>query len=128
MADQWIEVVGRMYAAWEAGEIGREHLAEEVEWVNPPDALEPGTRRGVEGFTAAMKRLFEVWPVFEIRPERLEVLGGRVLMVGHMHARIEDREISQPQAHVWEIRDGKVLRFCWFFREEQALEALGSDD
>jgi ketosteroid isomerase-like protein len=127
MADQDVEVVRRIYAAWEAGEIGHEHLAEEVEWVNPPDALEPGVRQGIEAFTDAITQVFDVWPEFEIRPERLEEVDDRILMIGHQHARLRGVPVSQPQAHVWTVRDGKVLRFCWFTRGEHALEALGLD-
>jgi hypothetical protein len=32
-----------------------ELLAEDAEWVNPHDAIEPGTRRGADSFNAAIR-------------------------------------------------------------------------
>ena len=38
-----------------------EALAEDAEWVNPHDAIEPGTRRGADAFNAALASVFAVW-------------------------------------------------------------------
>jgi ketosteroid isomerase-like protein len=89
-------------------------LAEDVEWVNPPDALEPGLRQGIDGFAAAMKNVFDAWEEMQMQPERLFALDRHVVMIGRVHGRTRGIEVSQAHAHVWTLRDGKVVRFRWF--------------
>ena len=38
-----------------------ELLAEDAEWVNPHDAVEPGTRRGSDEFNRALASVFATW-------------------------------------------------------------------
>jgi ketosteroid isomerase-like protein len=125
LSEESIELIRRIYAAWEEGEIGREFLAEDVEWVNPPDALEPGLREGIEGFTLAMSRVFDVWKEMYVQPDRLFDHGSEVIMIGHIRGRGRQIELSQPHAQVWTVRDGKVVRFRWFSSGEEALKAVG---
>ena len=123
-----MELVRRIYEVWEKGEVGESFLAEDVEWINPADALEPGTRTGVEGFAAAMGSVFGVWEELRVEPDRLEEVGSKVLMIGQIRGRARRAagiEVSQPHAHLWTFRDGKAVRFRWFSSGEQALEALG---
>ena len=130
MPEENLELVRRIYATWETGEVGESFLAEDVEWINPADALEPGTRTGVEGFCAAMGSVFGVWEELRVEPDRLEEVGGRVLMIGQIRGRARragEIEVTQPHAHLWTFRGGKVWRFRWFSSGKQALQALGSD-
>jgi hypothetical protein len=50
MSDQNVEVVRRIYASWAPGSSPAESnlLHPDIEWINPSDALEPGTRTGIE--------------------------------------------------------------------------------
>jgi ketosteroid isomerase-like protein len=120
-----IDLVRRIYAAWEGRELGRDFLAEDVEWVNPPDALEPGLRQGIESFAEAMGSIFDTWEEMRVEPDRLLDVEGEIVMVGHIHGRARGIEVSQSHGHVWTVRDGKVLRFRWFSTGEQALRAVG---
>ena len=45
-------------------------LAPEAEWVNPPDAVEPGTRRGAESFNGAIASVFAAWDDVQLDTER----------------------------------------------------------
>jgi ketosteroid isomerase-like protein len=125
VSDDNIQLVKGIYAAWAVGEIGREFLAEDVEWVNPADALEPGIREGIEGFAVAMSRVLDVWKEMQVQPDRLFEHGNEVVMIGHIRGRGREIELSQPHAQVWTIRDGKVVRLRWFSSGEQALQAVG---
>ena len=43
MPDENVELVRRIYDAWEREESARDFIAEDVEYVNPDYAVEPGT-------------------------------------------------------------------------------------
>src|SRR3954470_19659456 len=47
-----VEVVRAIYAAWRDGQSARAYIDEDVEYVNPPDAVEPGVRYGRKSFAA----------------------------------------------------------------------------
>ena len=46
MAEENVELVRRIYDAWQRDESARTYIAEDVEYVNPGYAVEPGTRYG----------------------------------------------------------------------------------
>jgi ketosteroid isomerase-like protein len=66
------EVVRELYRrADEDGRFPDELLDDEIEWVNPPDAVETGTRRGRDAFHAALESTGEVFDRIAIEPEEL---------------------------------------------------------
>jgi ketosteroid isomerase-like protein len=46
MSEENVELVRRIYDIWAREGSARELIAEDVEYVNPTYAVEPGTRRG----------------------------------------------------------------------------------
>jgi hypothetical protein len=46
-------------------------LAPAVEWVNPHDAAEPGSRSGAESFNAAIASVFSTWDQVRFDTERV---------------------------------------------------------
>ena len=54
MSQENVAIVRRIYASWAPGSSPAETnlLHPDIEWVNPSYALEPGTRKGIEAFTA----------------------------------------------------------------------------
>jgi ketosteroid isomerase-like protein len=101
-------------------------LDDEVEYVNPPDAVEAGIRRGREAFHAAIGRVTEVYEV-EVVPEEFIDAGDEVvvLLTFVIKGRGSGLERRQPQGHIWTIRDGKAIRFRWFNDPPAALRAAG---
>jgi ketosteroid isomerase-like protein len=102
-----------------------ELLDPEIEYVNPPDAVEPGIRRGREAFNTAIGRVTEVYRA-EVRPEEFIDAGEGmvvVLLTFVITGRGSGLERHQPQGHVWTLRDGKAIRFCWFNDKDEALKA-----
>ena len=117
-----------VYDAWARGEFPspRELLAPEIEYVNPPDAVEPGTRRGFVEFSRAVEKTLEGWESWEMQPESFQASAGRVAVVVRYRARgrgsgvvVEGRESA-----LWSVRDGRVTRYEWFHGPNDAIEEL----
>jgi uncharacterized protein len=128
MSQENVEIVRRIYASWTAGSSPAESklLHPAIEWVNPRDALEPGTRTGIEAFTSITGELDETIRDLRMDVERLIDAGGRVAVIATMRGRgsASGVEIERRHGSVWTIREGKAVRFEWFYQPEEALEAV----
>jgi ketosteroid isomerase-like protein len=93
MSQQNVEVVRDIYSSWAPGSSPADSnlLHPDIEWVNPSDALESGTR--------------------------IATMRGSGSTSGI--------EIKRRHGSVWTIRDGKAVRFQWFYEPAEALEAVG---
>jgi ketosteroid isomerase-like protein len=124
------DVVRRFYDAWARGEIPGplELLDPEVEYVNPAGAIEPGTRRGIAGFTGALETVFEAYEYWRTEVESLERIGEQVVAVVSysMKGRGSGVEISGRESALWTLRDGKVLRYEWFHGVDDARTAIAA--
>jgi ketosteroid isomerase-like protein len=102
-------------------------LATDAEWVNPHDAVEPGTRRGPESFNAAIASVFATWDDVHFDTDRIVENGDDVVALGVLrgHVRAAGMEVDAPHAQVWTFRDGRVLRMRWFNTHREALAAAG---
>ncbi|MEX2196492.1 MAG: hypothetical protein WD844_14500 [Thermoleophilaceae bacterium] len=117
-------VVRGIYASWHEGRSARDWIAEELEYVNPPDAVEPGTRRG----RATLRVPFEAYEQFDVTPEEyLEAGADRILVLAtvRVRARRSGVEDTTRQGYLWTVRDGRAIRFEWFREPAQALRAVG---
>jgi ketosteroid isomerase-like protein len=99
MSQENVEIVRRVSEAWARNELpGPARLFDaQIEYVNPPDAVEPGIRHGLVAFTRAVRDAFEGQGAWQIEPEEF----------------------------MWTVRDGKVVRYEWFHGPKDALEAMG---
>jgi ketosteroid isomerase-like protein len=121
------QVVRAIYDAWLEGRSARDLIAADVEYVNPPDAVEPGTKRGRQYF----RGIRDVYDELTVTPERLEVLGdGDVLVIARLVGRASGSgvELETEQGYIWTVSDGLAVRFRWFRRPAEALEAAGLAD
>lgn len=122
-----VDVVRRFYDAWTRddlpGPVGLLHP--EVEYVNPDGAIEPGTRRGVDPFIAAVETVFEAWEYWRAEIEALEPAGDHVIAVVSYTARGRGSgvEIRGRESALWTLRDGKVVRYEWFHGATDAFDA-----
>jgi ketosteroid isomerase-like protein len=89
MSEQDVGVVRSFYDAWAREEFpGPIHLMDPaIEYVNPPAAVEPGTRHGIAAFSRAVERIFEGWETWEMRPEGFRAVGDQVAVVVRYRAR-----------------------------------------
>lgn len=126
MSAENVEVVHRLYAAWRRDGFGvvPELMDPEIEYVNPSYAVEPGVRRGYEGFAAAAEAVRSVYGDYEVSDPELEDLGERVLVRAWVKTQSHgnDVPIEAERGYVFDLRDGKVLRFAWFNDPADALE------
>ena len=102
-------------------------LTEDAEWVNPHDAVEPGTLRGADSFNAAISSVFAAWDNLHFEPERLLDNGDEVVSLGLLRGQLHasGMEVTSAHAQIWTFRDGRVSRMRWFNSHRDALEAAG---
>jgi ketosteroid isomerase-like protein len=123
MSQENVEVVRSIYAAWLAGESPRELIDPDVEYVNPPDAVEPGTRRGRKAFAGIRSAYDDV----KVEPERFIDAGDDVVVLARLtgRGRASGLDIDWRQGYIWTVEGGRGVRFRWFNTPEEALEAAG---
>jgi ketosteroid isomerase-like protein len=105
--------------------LGPELLADDAEWVNPPDAVEPGTRSGATAFNDAIASVFAAWD--EVRFDTDQVIGDgdRVVALGVLHGRVHvfGMAIDSLHGQIWTFRDGQVIRMQWFNTHAETMQA-----
>jgi len=123
MSQENVEIVRAIYAAWFEGESARDLIDPDIEYVNPPDAVEPGTRRGRRAFAGIRDAYDDV----RIEPEEFIDAGDDVVVIARIKGtgRGSGVEVDWRQGYIWTIQSGKGVRFRWFSKPEQALEAAG---
>jgi ketosteroid isomerase-like protein len=124
MSEENVELVRRIYDRWGRKESARDFIAEDVEYVNPGYAVEPGTRHGRKSFAVVR----ETYADFEIRVERYIDAGEEdVVVLGHYRGSGQGSgvPVSGEQGYVWTVRDAQAVRFRWFQSHREALEAAG---
>jgi ketosteroid isomerase-like protein len=98
---------------------------DDVEFVNPPDALERGTRKGVDGMRLAFENFYAgAGPDAEFEFEHLTERGERVFAKGRLHGVGATRgmDVGGPGiAAITTMRDGLIYRVEWFWDKDLAL-------
>ena len=82
---------------------------------NPPEAVEPGIRRGRAEFAQAAGQNDELFDSSRHELRELFDCGDRVVAAVSFHARSRgsETEVVQEEAHTWAFRAGKVISFEW---------------
>jgi len=133
MSQENLEIVHRALAAWNGRDI-EAMLAltdPEVEYVNSPTAVEPGTRWGHDSLEEVLRAQWEIlsdahWEVDRLYERREEIVGlGRLSRrMPESDSRIEDRILM-----AFRFENGRVTRMevLGFGQAEvqAALEAVG---
>ena len=126
VSDENVDLVRRIYDAWDRQQSARDFISEDVEYVNPSYAVEGGTRRGRGSFRVVR----ETYEDFEIAIERFVDAGGDdVVVLAHYTAsgRGSGVPLSGEHGYVWTVRDDQAVRFRWFNSHREALDAAGVD-
>lgn len=127
MSQENVELVRRIYSAWERGDFSETWwCAEEIEFFIP-DGTTPGPVYGVDGMRGAWREWLQGWRSFHTRLVEVRDLGDRVLAVNRFggEGRTSGLVPDALGATVWEIRDGKVTRLAPYASLENALADLG---
>ena len=128
MSAENVELVRELYLSLDRdGRFADALLDDEVEYVNPPDAVEPGIRRGREEFRAATTRVEEAFGETRVEVDRLIDAGEEVVALVTFVVKGSASGVGQrqPQGHVWTFRDRKAIRFRWFNDQAAAQKAAG---
>ena len=130
MSKENVEIVRRMYDAWERGdyESALAYFHPDVEWSEPPDNPGARTWHGHEGVQRAVATWMGAWE--DYRHERRELIdcgGDRVLMAGWQTGRGKGSgvEISEENFSVYRVREGRIVKQQMFRHRADALEAAG---
>jgi ketosteroid isomerase-like protein len=98
----------------------------EIEYINPEDAIERGTRKGLAGMRTALENLFAgAGRAATIELEQLYESGDRVLARVRIHARGASsgaEAVGPPTGMVFTIRDGQVFRIEWQYWTDETLD------
>ena len=131
MSQANVEIVRRAYEAFNGDdpETAIALFDPEVEWTLPehfPDAETWGGReRVVEGLAA----LSEAWESIHIDVKELIDAGERVVALVHIQGRAAltglDLGGMGVDAHVWTLREGRVVTVRMYGGTEEALRAIG---
>jgi ketosteroid isomerase-like protein len=117
-----VDLVRAIYEAWNTGASSAHLIAADLEYVNPPYAVEAGTVQD----RAALGRVLDVYPNFTIETEQIIDAGDDVVVIGIARGTgASGVNVEWRQGYVWTVRDGKAVRFQWFNDPAEALEAAG---
>jgi ketosteroid isomerase-like protein len=120
-----MELVKTIYERWAAGVSARDLIAADLEYVNPPYAVESGVRRD----RRTLQKIREVYPDFRVESECFLAVGDDVVVIGTARGTAASGVTAQwRQGYIWTIRDGQAVVFRWFNDPAEALEAVGLAD
>ncbi len=125
MSEESLDLIRRIYACWDTGESARELIAPDMEYVNPPYAVESGVKRGRRTLSA----IRDVYPDFRFEPEEYRDAGEDVVVIGMARGTTASGVRAEwRQGYVWTVRDGRAVRFQWFSDPSEALQAAGLEE
>jgi ketosteroid isomerase-like protein len=117
-----VALIRRLYEGLNRDDFAIELVAEDAEYVNPPYAIEPGTRRGRDAFLA----VWDTYEDFEVEVDEIIDAGGDdVVVLGRFTAsgRGSGVPLAGEMGFIWTVRDGLGVRFRWFQSHQEALQA-----
>jgi ketosteroid isomerase-like protein len=128
-----VERVKGLYEAFGRGEVATvlEAMDDKIEWNeaegNPYDPGHPfiGPSEVVENVFA---RILSDIDGFEIHPERFVGEANTVVMLGRYRAataHATGKALNAQAVHVWDLKDGKIVRFQQYMDTRQMARVLG---
>jgi ketosteroid isomerase-like protein len=119
-----VELVRRFYAAFNANDLdGVMALCDDrIEYVNPDDAAETGTRFGAPAFRRALEGLAVSFEEFRIEVEEIHAVGDEVVVATRStgSGRRSGIPFAVAQGHLFALRAGRVTSFRWFRTVDEA--------
>ena len=125
------QIVKDAYAAFKRGDIPTilNMLADDVKWFLPgPTDIIPvaGERHGREQVGQFFSALDQNQEAKEFEPQEFVAQGDKVVVLGHYVWRIKanGREYGSDWAHVFTLRDGKVVKFQEYYDTGTCADAF----
>ena len=122
MSQENVEIVRAIYTQWSNHQSADHLIDPDLEYVNPPYAVESGVSHG----RTALDKVLEIFPDFRVEPERFVDAGEHVVVIGVARGTSASGVQAQwRQGYVWTVREGKAIRLRWFNQPSEALAAVG---
>jgi ketosteroid isomerase-like protein len=122
-------IVREMYEAFNReGVTGTvDYYADELVWHSDPTFPEGGTFDGRGAVVRYMTDMFANWVQVELQVEDVIPSGDQVLTLLTMRNTGRDGiKLDAFWAHLWTVKDGKMIDVRSFLSREPALEAIGA--
>ena len=130
VSEQNIELVRTGLEAFNRGDVDSflDLLDPGIEAYVPPELPNEGTYRGRDGFRRMVEQWNEAWEEFRAEPEKLVAKGDRVVALVRQRGRGRGSgvEVEFPVAYIYEMRDGKLVRWELSADREEALASVRS--
>jgi ketosteroid isomerase-like protein len=100
---------------------------DQIRWINPADAAEPGVRQGREELGNVLAGLRAAFDSFVHELRELYDAGDAVVAAVTFRAsgRSSNAEAVHEEFHTWTFAEGRIVSFEWDRDLGQALKAVG---
>jgi ketosteroid isomerase-like protein len=123
-----VELLRQLYSEWERGDFSREILSREVVSQNRGFVDMDAGQHGLDEVLAVQRAWLEQWErPFRVEADEFLEAGDLVVVLVRWFGRGKGSgaEVESEGAHVWEIRDGKAVRWDVYRDRSEALAAAG---
>ena len=136
MSQENVEIVRRGYELYAAGDLDgvASLFSADAELADAGGlgvaGTAAGTRAGPEGFLRANEEALEAFDEYRVEPDDFIDAGDAVVVPVRISGRGRASGAQQEArlAHLWVLRDGKVIRGEVFRSTEEALQSAGTGD
>jgi ketosteroid isomerase-like protein len=126
-----VQLVEQGYEAWNSGDRRwvLEHMAEDVEWITPPDDPDPGTYTGHEGIEQYWAQWRAAVGQLSFQIEEMIDAGNSVVIVARRQGRGEHSglQVSDRVIQVFEFEGEKCSRVREYYDRDAALSSIRGD-
>lgn len=125
------QVIQSLYDAFARGDVPTvlALMDPQIEWTEADGFPYAGTYHGPEAvLNGVLMRLGTEWEGYQAVPDEFVDGGASIVVLGHYSGsyKATGKSFRAPFAHVWKVRDGKILRFVQYTDTvlvQQALQA-----
>jgi ketosteroid isomerase-like protein len=131
MASENVELARKAFQAFEHQDLSQLeefcHPDIEMDWSRR--LIDPIVTRGLEGIRGFFEEVASLFEEASFEEEEILEFGDQVLVVstGHFRGRASGIEVKARAANVWTIRDGKLVRFCFYQTKEDAIADIQAE-
>jgi ketosteroid isomerase-like protein len=129
--DERVELVRAGWRAFETGDSAAvlDFFDPEIEVYSPPEAGNPGTFHGHEGYLRWVGHWFDAWEDFSQEIVGVESVGERCVITDVRQVargRTAGVQLERTVSYVYELRDGKVI-YMALFVDADAARAMAAE-
>ena len=124
-----VELIKNLYQAFAAGDIPAvlQSFDENIEWTEAEGFPYGGTYRGHQAIVEnVFMKLATEWDDYRVEPDEFLDTGDKIVALGNYSGayKATGKTMRVPFAHVWTVRDGKLIKFVQYTDTLKVSEAL----